>query len=29
LWMQIIMAALLVALIIAKRENVFEELLVG
>ena len=29
LWMQIIMAALLAALIIAKRKNLFEELLVG
>jgi membrane-bound metal-dependent hydrolase YbcI (DUF457 family) len=29
LWMQVIMAALLAALIIAKRRNFFEELLVG
>jgi hypothetical protein len=29
LWMQIIMAVLLAALIIAKRKNLFEELLVG
>jgi len=29
LWMQIIMAALLAALIIIKRKNLFEELLVG
>jgi len=29
LWMQIIMAVLLAALIVAKRKNLFEELLVG
>jgi len=29
LWMQIIMGALLVALIVIKRKNIFEELLVG